>query len=106
MIVAPILFLLMIVNIETVSAVFLLALAKSSRPVAGLVAFAALCAFAVPVSSLLFHFESLLAGLPVLSWTTSGILFAARGDLSSAAAIGAILAALPMSVAVIGSRFC
>jgi len=106
MIAAPILFLLMILNIETVSTIILLVSARISRPLAGVAALVALCAFAVPVSSLVFHFDTLLTALPVISWATSGIHSAAQGALSPAVTMGGLLAALPIAVVVIGARFC
>ncbi len=93
---APLLYTLLILNIQIIGAALLLSLSRRGHPLTGFAALSALAAFAVLFAFLIFQFESVLTGLPFLSWAVTGMLQAAHGKAASAA-----LSALLLSLGIL-----
>jgi hypothetical protein len=80
---AVIIFVLMVIALEALVDAALLMLRRSSRTIASAGIFALFLGFGMLVSSVVFHFHTVLREAPLVSWAAEGILAMQRSDLVS-----------------------
>ena len=73
----------MILVLEAIVDAALLMFQRSSRTIAGAGVFALFLGCGVLVSSVVFHFHTVLREIPLVSWVVTGILAMQRSDLAS-----------------------
>lgn len=102
---AALLFILMIVAIEVVLTTTVLILLRRSVPTTGAVALLTFLLLIFLIGAVVFHVESLLRGIPLVGWATSGIL-AARAGITSVSLLNVCwLTLLALAGLVVGRRF-
>jgi len=102
---AVVLYALLVLSVLCFTAVVCLKLARSSQPLAG---FAIVCVFVTIVilaSSMIFHVRTLVASLPLLSWTAGGIIAAQRLQFGTALLDACSMLGLFLLLLFIGKRF-
>jgi hypothetical protein len=102
MIAAPILYLLLIANIESTLSALTRLLADRNRQVTDIAALLAVAALAVLIGSVVFRADLLITHLPLLSWVTAGIRSAGEGEYGSLAGTLTALSILPCAVLIAG----
>ena len=88
---ALILFTILILDVVIISATLCLVFTRSARSSADIASIALLLASMIVAVSVAFPSCSVFASIPLIRWTTVGILAAQRSDLLIAAANGGIL---------------
>lgn len=95
----------MLAAIETVLSAVLLVLTRRALPLGSVVFVLALLLLTVCIGSLVFHFETLIASIPLIRWTVNGILAATRADVKAVIANIAWLASTAVLALMLGRRF-
>jgi hypothetical protein len=101
---AIVLYLLLMVCISVlVSTIFLYLESKNQSARIALV-IVALLTFVIITSTLVFHAESFVIGVPLVSWCANGIQAAKAGDVINVAKNSIVLLVIPLGVVFIGRR--
>ena len=103
--IAALLFILMIAAIEVIFATTALIMLRRSIPTTGAVAMLTFLLIVFLMGAMVFHIESLLRGIPVIGWTTSGIVAARAGNASTSLLNLAWLGLISLAGLVAGRRF-
>ena len=83
MIFAPLFYTFLILDVQVIGGMALMSLSRRGHPATSLAALSALLVFALLLAFLVFEFESLLTGMPFLSWAVVGTLEAERGNAAA-----------------------
>jgi hypothetical protein len=102
--IAPLVFILMILTIEVVLSTSLLVLLRRSVPTGSVIALLAFSIFALFVGTTVFHADSLLRTAPIVGWATNGILASSTGNIATALVNACWLALLILGGFVLGRR--
>lgn len=103
--VAALLFVAMIVAVEVLLTTATLILQRRSVPTTGAVALLTFLLLACLIGVVVFHVESLLRGIPLVGWTTNGILAARAGTTLTSLPNLSWLVLLALAGLALGRRF-
>lgn len=104
-ILAVLIFLLFTLTIEILLSVSLLILQRQSLPLEGAIAIAGFVLLSLLLGSIVFHYEILIASLPLMKWAVDGMLGATRNETSGVILSFAMLLITSTLMLVLGRRF-
>lgn len=95
---------LLIITIEVLLSALLLALMRRSLPLGTAVVVLAFLLLTVFIGSFVFHYETLIASIPLIRWTVNGILAGTRADAAEVVANIAWLCSTAIITLLLGRR--
>ena len=92
------------IDIELIIVVICLMLMRSSQPVAGFAILGLYAVVAVVLGAMVFHLDTLLDALPIISWSVKGIIAAQHGLIIPGAMAGLAQLLIFIGFTLIGRR--
>jgi hypothetical protein len=106
MISSVIMFTLMLSVLLLIESILFLAGVRSSRALSGIVPVLVLAAAGILICSVVFHFKPILAAIPVVSWSSNGILAVAQSDTFSFSVNLTLLLAVATGGVLVARKVC